>query len=93
MSEKYEISDICPQNLANNPVIENWKNFLDDCHVDYKINYIVANDELKGRKTYQSNMQSVFECPEIDFIMPQIDTAVRIKRICDDQLKKVKFIK
>lgn len=91
MSEKYEISDKCPQDLANDPVIEDWKIFLDDCHVDYKINYIVANDELKSRKTCQLSMQSVFECPEIDFLMPQIEMAMRIKRISDDELRKVEL--
>lgn len=94
MSElKYIITDECPEVLAQDDVIKKWEDFLRDCHVDYKIQYIVANDGLKMMSTNQQNDESLKNCPEVDFIMPQIDTKVRFKRISDEDLCKIELYK
>ena len=87
---KYIITDECPEDLAQDDVINKWKRFLEECHVDYKIQYIVANDGLKMMST-QSNNESLKNRPEVDFIMPQIDTKVRIKRISDKALSDIEL--
>lgn len=87
---KYIIIDKCPEGLAQDDIIKNWKRFLEDCHVDYKVQYIVANDGLKKMST-QSNNESLKDCPEVDFIMPQIDTKVRVKRISDKALGNIEL--
>lgn len=86
---KYIISGECPGDLQQDATIEEWKRFLDDCHVDYSIQYIVANDLLKERIADPFHKQSVKDCPEIDLVCPQIDTTIRIKRITDEELKKI----
>ncbi len=88
---KYIIIDKCPEDLAQDAVINEWKQFLEDCHVDFKIQYIVADDELKSYSTAERWKQSVKDCPEVDFIMPQIDTKVRIKRISDKALSDIEL--
>lgn len=87
---KYTIIDECPEDLTQDDVINKWKRFLEDCHVDYKVQYIVANDGLKMMST-QSYNESLKDCPEVDFIMPQIDTKVRIKRISDKALSDIEL--
>ncbi len=86
---KYNYTEECPSDLVQNEVIEKWKRFLKDCHVDFKLKYIVANDNLKDCFTAQINKQSIKDCPEIDILMPQIETALRIKRISDDELREI----
>lgn len=88
---KYIITDECPADLSQNEEVEKWKRFLEDCHVDYRVKYIVANDELKDRIAEPYHKQSVKDCPEIDIVCPQIDTTVKIKRIKDEELKQVRL--
>lgn len=88
---KYTIIDECPEDLTRDDVINKWKRFLEDCHVDYKVQYIVANDELKMMSTNLLYNESQKDCPEVDFIMPQIDTKVRIKRISDKALSDIEL--
>lgn len=86
---RYIISDECPADLSQNEEVEKWKRFLEDCHVDYKVKYIVANNELKDM--YAEHKRSEKDCPEIDIVCPQIDTTVKIKRIKDEELKQVRL--
>lgn len=88
---KYIITDECPVDLNQDEVVEKWKRFFDDCHVDYTIKYIVANDSLKRMTTVNPDNQSLKDCPEIDFILPQIEAMVRLKRISDKELKEVEL--
>lgn len=88
---KYIISDDCPADLIQNEVVKKWKRFLADCHVEYKVKYIVANDNLKDMLAEPYHKQSEKDCPEIDIICPQIDTAVRTQRISDKELKQVRL--
>lgn len=92
---KYIITDECPADLNPDEVVERWKRFLDDCHVDYTIKYIVANDKLKNMyakttpKHSPKEMQALKDCPEIDIVCPQIDATIRIKRISEEGLKNI----
>lgn len=86
---KYIITDECPSDLPQIEEIRDWELFLKDCHVDYKFQYIVANDELKKFLTKKSSDLSLKDCPEIDIVCPQIDTTIRIQRIENEKLKKI----
>ena len=88
---KYIIIDECPEDLAQDDRIKKWEGFLRACHVDYKIQYIVANDGLKIMSTDKQYNESLKDCPEVDFIMPQIDTKVRVKRISDKALGNIEL--
>lgn len=88
---KYTIVDECPEDLVQDGVIKKWERFLEDCHVDYKIRYIVANDGLKKMSTNQQYNESLKDCPEVDFAMPQIDMKVRVKRISDKALGEIEL--
>lgn len=89
---KYLITDQCPADLIQNWEIEKWRRFLEACHLDYTIQYIIANDDLREWTTVRPDNQSLKDCPEIDFILPQIDAKVRFKRISDETLNKVDLI-
>lgn len=86
---KYIIKDECPSDLAQIDDIRNWELFLKDCHVGYKLQYIVANEELQTFLTKKIDDLSFKNCPEIDIVCPEIDTTIRIQRISDEKLKKI----
>lgn len=86
---KYIIKDECPSDLDQIDDLRNWELFLKDCHVDYKLQYIVANEELQTFLTKEMSDLSLKDCPEIDIVCPEIDTMIRIQRISDEKLKKI----
>ena len=64
---------------------------IDECPED-----LAQDDRIKKwegflRACHVDYNESLKDCPEVDFIMPQIDTKVRVKRISDKALGNIEL--